>query len=115
MNIANNKDFKKSLEKVCAISQNFLPQGKIYNLLSKSYYCVMENTTVNTVNAAKTALWQSNVSNLLNFKCCNVQKRFQSYPENMGLFGLFSLEGGQVGDNFCWRRLLLEPGPFNMH
>ena len=68
MNIANNKDSKKSLEKVCAISQNFLLQGKMYNLLSKSYYCVMENTTVNVVNAAKTTLWQSNVSNLLNSK-----------------------------------------------
>ena len=65
MNIANNKGFKKSLKKVCAISQNFLPQGKMYNLLTKSYYCVMENTTVNAINAAKTTLWQSNVSNLL--------------------------------------------------
>ena len=65
MNIANNKGFKKSLEKVYAISQNFLPQGKMYNLLTKSYYCVMENTTVNAINAAKTTLWQSNVSNLL--------------------------------------------------
>ena len=68
MNIANNKDFKKSPIKVCAISQNFLPQGKIYNLLTKSYYCVLENTIVNAVNAAKTTLWQSNVSNLLNKK-----------------------------------------------
>ena len=67
MNIANNKDFKKSLEKVCVISQNFLLQGKMYNLLSKSYYCVMENTTVNVVNAAKATLWQSNVSNLLKY------------------------------------------------
>ena len=66
MNIANNKVFKKSLEKVCAIRQNVLLQGKIYNLLSKSYYCVTKNTTVNAVNAAKSTLWQANVSNLLN-------------------------------------------------
>ena len=65
MNIANNKNFRKSLEKVCATRQNFLLQGKLYNLLSKSYYCVMENTTINAVNAAKTTLWQANVSNLL--------------------------------------------------
>ena len=68
MNIANNKDFKKTLQKVGAISQNFLPQGKMYNLLTKSYYCVLENTIVNAVNAARTTLWQSNVSNLLNKK-----------------------------------------------
>ena len=66
MNIANNKDFKKNLKKLCVISQNFLLQGKMYNLLNKSYYCVMENTTVNAVNAVKNTLWQSNVSNLLN-------------------------------------------------
>ena len=66
MNIANNKDFKKILKKLYVISQNFLLQGKMYNLLTKSYYCVMENTTVNPVNAVKTPLWQSNVSNLLN-------------------------------------------------
>ena len=66
MNVANNKDFKKNLKKLCVISQNFLLEGKMYNLLTKSYYCVMENTTVNAVNAAKTTLWQSNVSNLLN-------------------------------------------------
>ena len=66
MNVANNEDFKKNLKKLCVISQNFLLQGKMYNLLTKSYYCVMENTTVNAVNAAKTTLWQSNVSNLLN-------------------------------------------------
>ena len=65
MNVANNEDFKKNLKKLCVISQNFLLQGKMYNLLTKSYYCVMENTTVNAVNAAKTTLWQSNVSNLL--------------------------------------------------
>ena len=65
MNIANNEDFKKNVKKLCVISQNFLLQGKMYNLLTKSYYCVMENTTVNAVNAAKTTLWQSNVSNLL--------------------------------------------------
>ena len=65
MNIANNKDFKKNLKKLYVISQNFLLQGKMYNLLTKSYYCVMENTTVNAVNAVKTPLWQSNVSNLL--------------------------------------------------
>ena len=41
------------MRKICAISQNFLPQGKIYNLLSKSYYCVMENTTVNVVKCCK--------------------------------------------------------------
>ena len=66
MNIANNKDFKKNLKKLYVISQNFLLHGKMYNLLTKSYYCVMENTTVNAVNAVKTPLWQSNVSNLLN-------------------------------------------------
>ena len=66
MHIANNMDFKKSLKKVCAISQNFLLQGKMYILLRKSYYCAMENTTVNAVNVAKTTLWQSNGSNLLN-------------------------------------------------
>ena len=69
MYVANNEDFKKNLKKLCIISQNFLHQGKMYNLLTKSYYCVMENTTVNAtvnvVNAAKTTLWQSNVSNLL--------------------------------------------------
>ena len=65
MNIANNKDFKKNLKKLYVISQNFLLHGKMYNLLTKSYYCVMENTTVNAVNAVKTPLWQSNVSNLL--------------------------------------------------
>ena len=53
------------MKKICAISQNFLLQGQIYNRLSKSYYCVMENTTVNSVNVVKTTLWQSNVSNLL--------------------------------------------------
>ena len=72
MNIANNEDFKKNLKKLCVISQNFLLQGKMYNLLTKSYYCVMENTTVDAVNAAKTTLWQSNVLNLLN------KKAFQS-------------------------------------
>ena len=66
MNVANNEDFKKNMKKLCVISQNFLVQGKMYNLLTKSYYCVMVNTTVNAVNAAKTTLWQSNVSNLLN-------------------------------------------------
>ena len=65
MTIANNKDYKENLKKLCAISQNFLLQGKMYNLLTKSYCCVMENTTVNAVNAVKTTLWQSNVSNLL--------------------------------------------------
>ena len=65
MNIANNKDFKKNLKKLYVISQNFLLHGKMYNLLTKSYYCVMENTTVNAVNAVKTPLWQSNVSNHL--------------------------------------------------
>ena len=68
MNIANNKDFKKNLKKLYVISQNFLLQGKMYNLLTKSYNCVMENTTVNAVNAVKTPLWQSNVSNLLKYK-----------------------------------------------
>ena len=68
MNIANNKDFKKNLKKLYVISQNFLLQGKMYNLLTKSYYCVMENTTVNAVYAVKTPLWQSNVSNLLKDK-----------------------------------------------
>ena len=53
MNIANNQDFKKCLKEVCTISQNFMPQGQMYNFLAKSYYCVMENTTVNAVNAAK--------------------------------------------------------------
>ena len=66
MNVANNEDFKKNLKKLCVISQFFLLQVKMYNLVTKSYYCVMENTTVNAVNAAKTTLWQSNVSNLLN-------------------------------------------------
>ena len=66
MNVANNEDFKKNVKKLCVISQNFLIQGKMYNSLTKSYCCVMENTTVNAVNAAKTTLWQSNVSNLLN-------------------------------------------------
>ena len=66
MNIANNEDFEKNLKKLCVISQIFLLQGKMYNLLTKSYYCVMENTTVNATNAAKTTLWQSNVLNLLN-------------------------------------------------
>ena len=56
MNVVNNQDYKKNLKKLCVISQNFLLQGKMYNLLPKSYYCVMENTTVNTVNAAKTTL-----------------------------------------------------------
>ena len=65
MNVANNEDFKKNLKKLCVISQNFQLQDKMYNWLSKSYYCVRENTTVNAVNAAKTTLWQSNVSNLL--------------------------------------------------
>ena len=65
MNVANNEDFKKNMKKLCVISQNFLVQDKMYNLLTKSYYCVMENTIVNAVNAAKTTLWQSNVSNLL--------------------------------------------------
>ena len=65
MNVANNEDFKKNMKKLCVISQNFLLQGKMYNILNKSYYCVMENTTVNAVNAAKTTLWQSNVSNPL--------------------------------------------------
>ena len=60
MNIAIN-----SLIKVYAISQIFLPWDQMYNLLYKSYCCVMENTTVNAVNAAKNTLWQSNVSNLL--------------------------------------------------
>ena len=41
-NIANNKYFQNILRKVYAISQNFQPQGKLYDLLSKSYYCVME-------------------------------------------------------------------------
>ena len=50
MNIANNKDFENNMKKIYAISQNFLLQGQIYNSLSKSYYCVMENTTVNAVN-----------------------------------------------------------------
>ena len=54
MNVANNEDFKKNLKKLCIISQIFLLQGKIYNLLTKSYHCVMENTTVNAINAAKT-------------------------------------------------------------
>ena len=66
MNVVNNEDFKKNVKKLCVISQNFLLQGKMYNLLTKSYYCVMENTTVHAVNAAKATLWQSNVSNLLN-------------------------------------------------
>ena len=68
MNVANNEDFKKNMKKLCVISQNCLVQGKMYNLLTKSYYCVMENTTVNVVNAAKTTLWQLNVSNLLKNK-----------------------------------------------
>ena len=46
----------------------FFLLGKIYNLLSKSYYCVMENTTVNAVNAAKSTLWQANVSNPLKLR-----------------------------------------------
>ena len=57
MNVANNEDFKKNLKKLYVISQNFLLQGKMCNLLTKSYYCVMENITVNAVNAAKTTLW----------------------------------------------------------
>ena len=52
-NIANNKHFQNIMRKICAISQNFLPQSKICNLLSKSYYCVMRNTTVNVVNCCK--------------------------------------------------------------
>ena len=64
MNIANN-DFENNMKKIYAISQNFLLQGQIYNSLSKSYYCVMENTTVNAVNVVKTTLWQSNLSNRL--------------------------------------------------
>ena len=75
MNVANNEDFKKNMKKLCVISQNFLVQGKMYNLLTKSYYCVMENTTVNAVNAAKTTLWQSNVSNLLKLFVGSTVKR----------------------------------------
>ena len=60
VNIANNKDIKNSLKKVCTISHNFLPQGQVYNSQSKSYYCV------NAVNLVKTILWQSNMSNFLN-------------------------------------------------
>ena len=41
-NIANIKPFQNVQKKVYAISQNFQPQDKICNLLSKSYYCVME-------------------------------------------------------------------------
>ena len=76
MNVANNEDFKKNLKKLCVISQNFLLQGKMYNLLTKSYYCVMKNTTEDAVNAAKTTLWQSNASNLLKFKCYDVMQFF---------------------------------------
>ena len=66
MNSANYKGFKKSPKRESAICQNFLLQCQIYNSLTKSYYFVMENITVNAVNAAKTTLWQSDVSNLLN-------------------------------------------------
>ena len=92
MNVANNEDFKKNMKKLCVISQNFLVQDKMYNLLTKSYYCVMENTTVNAVNAAKTTLWQSNVWNVLNFEKSLRQDVISEYIV-ISVLQLFSFRG----------------------
>ena len=47
MNIANNKIVQK---KYVSSAKIFWQKAK-YKLLTKSYYCVMENITVSTVNA----------------------------------------------------------------
>ena len=80
--ISNNKDFQNSLKEVFIFSQNILSQGKIYNLLTKSYCCVMGNITDNAVNTAKNQFFD--VENLLQF--LNAKRHLSSDQDSMAAY-----------------------------